>query len=538
MFNVKTESFLFEYFLYNTILGAYTDRARMFYCLGELWDIEKEVADELFTISESKDVQEISTANEYMRYRRIKQYNEMVGNASIYTEKENAMLAIKGDAIKIISQYGMQATSETTQAVMYKTLLRNAQSGNIVALRILGIIQCEGIIGKKGIKAGLENLDKAARWGDITSILAILKYQSLNRKGTLEILKSSIKDSIYEYLLEEAERKYEMKADNFNEEILLLRRAFDAKKAKADVYNAMYARLVFSPIISIKDKEKMLFSERKDLLSEACDLPLHLTNGNITVNSSAFEKMKLQRKDEQESIKTSLANSDLRTTNSYRPLCLCADSSYVLDNYISAMATALDGMNVERYEIADLREYDFEPTKSNVFLRSLSESKLNVLLLIFKGEISGRAIDLTKSMIRTTMRAKFRLTQPTVTMDLSSILPICICDKHNAKSLQGITETLHLAPLNALEKNLLIRNMVSEKANVYNLQVQSIEENAVKKLESLSMEDVEKLLDKVMREQRTNKKEFNLTFELVKPYIKKIGSDGNNYGFGGAIYES
>jgi len=538
MFNVKTESFLFEYFLYNTILGAYTDRKSMFYCLGDLWAVEKDAVDELFLISENENVQDISTANQYMRYRRIKQYNEMVGKEGICSEKENAMIAIKGDAIKIISQYGMQSTSETTQAVMYKTLLRSAQSGNIVALRILGIIQCEGIMGEMELKAGLDNLDKAARWWDITSILAILKYQSQDRKKTMEMLKSSTKDSIYEYLLDVTEDKYNVGAEHYNEEILLLRKAFDAKKAKADIYNAMYARLVFSPVISIKDKEKMLFSERKDLLSEACDLPLHLMGGSILINHLAFDKMKINRKEEIENVKMSLANSDLRTTNSYRPLCLCSDSNYVLDEYISAMVNALEGTNIERYDVSDLREYDFEPTKSNVFLRSLSEHKPNVLLLVYKGEINERAIDLTKSMIRTSMRAKFRLTQPTVTMNLSSVLPICICDKHNAKNLQGIVDMIHLAPLNTSEKDSALRDMVAIKARNYNMQVASVEESALKKLEGLSMENAEKLIDKVIREQRTSAKELNLTSELIKPYIKKMGYGSNNYGFGGAIHES
>ena len=540
MLDVKTESFLFDFFLYNTVLGDYTDRQKVFNCLVGLWDLKKNEAKKLFLISESENVRDISTENQYMRYRRIKQYNELIGSKGVCTgtEEENAMIAIKGDAIKIMTQYAMQSTSETTQAVMYKTLLRNAQSGNIIALRILGILQCEGVIGKKDLKAGLENLDKAARWGDITSILAVLKYQSHDRKRALEMLKSSTKDSIYEYLLDVAEDKYGVKASNFNEEILLLRKAFDAKKAKADIYNAMYARLVFSPVISIKDKEKILFSERKDLLSEACDLPLHLIEDSISINHSTFDKIKIQRKEELENIKTSLENSDLRTTNSYHPLCLCSDSSYVLDEYISAMVNALEGANIERYDVSDLREYDFEPTKNNVFLRSLSEKKPNVLLLVYKGEISERAIDLTKSIIRTSMRAKFRLTQPTVTMNLSSVLPICICDKHNAKSLQGIVEMIHLAPLNTSEKDVLLRDIVVDKARNYNMQVTSIEENALKTLECLSMENAEKLLDRVMREKRTSVRELNLTSELIKPYIKKMGYGTNNYGFGGAIHES
>ncbi len=538
MFNVKTEAFLFDWFIYDTIIGRYTESKGMFYCLGNLWSVEKDALDELFAISKSENVQEISTTNQYMRYRRIKQYNEMVGNECVCSEKENAMIAIKGDAIKVVSQYGMQSTSETTQAVMYKTLLRSAQSGNLIALRILGIIQCEGIVGRKNVKAGLEHLNKAARWGDITSILAILQYQTQDREKTMEMLKAAVRDSIYEYLLDIAEEKYGVKTKRCNEEILLLRKAFDAKKVKADIYNSMYARLVFSPVIGIKDKEKLLFSDRKELLSEACDLPLHLNNENIAVNYSAFDKMKLKRKDELENIKLALESSEIRTTNSYRPLCLCSDSNFVLDEYISAITNGLEGVNVERYDVSDLREYDYDPTKNNVFLRALSESKPNVVLLVYRGEINERAIDLTKSIICTNMRAKFRLVQPSVTMNLSPVLPICICDKQNAKSLQGLVEIVNLAPLNDGEKEGVLWDMAAEKAKNYKIKVTHIEENALKKLKSLSIDNAEKLLEKVIREQRANIKELNMTSELIDPYIKKMGYGGSHYGFGGAIHES
>ena len=173
MITIKTETFLFEYFLFDSMFGEYTDRKKIFYCLGDLWGVEQKTLKGLFAIAESENVREISTVNEYMRYMRIKQYNELIGNQSIYSEQENAMIAIKGEAMKIVAQYEMQATSETTLSVMHKMLLRNAHGGNVVALRVLGLMQCEGVIEKKDISSGLKKLKKAASWGDITSILAV-----------------------------------------------------------------------------------------------------------------------------------------------------------------------------------------------------------------------------------------------------------------------------------------------------------------------------------------------------------------------------
>ena len=128
-------------------------------------------------------------------------------------------------------------------------------------------------------------------------------------------------------------------------------------------------------------------------------------------------------------LKTALNDSIFCSIDSYRPVCISSDSDYLLDKYASEITNGFLDANVERINVSELREFDFEPTKNNVFIRALSENKPNVLLLVFKGEINDRTRELTKSIICTSMRSKYRLTNPSVTLNLGCVLPVSLCIK-------------------------------------------------------------------------------------------------------------
>lgn len=536
MLSIKIESFLFDYFLYVSVTGEYANREKAFYELGEIWNVDVSDLSSIYRETESENVLDISTESEYMRYRRIKQYNAMIGIKEMYSKSENEIIAIKGDAIRVVAQYAMQATKETSQTVIYKTLIRNAQSGNIIALRILGIMECSGIFCEGNKEAGLEYLRKAMKWGDITATLAVLKYDNGNKRLVLSMLKSETKGTLYKFLVDEFKVIDGEIPSSYNEELLLLRKTFDVKKTNADLFNPMYARLIYSPILSIKDKEKILFSERNDLLSEVCDLPLHLMNvNNIAVGKNIFQQMAINREEERKNVIYSLQNADLCTTPGYKPLCVCSDSDYVLESYVSEICKAFTDVNIERIEIADLRDYDFEPTQNNVFLRSLSENKRNILLLVFKGEINDKAIDLTKAVIQTSNRKKFRLSSPSVTLDISSVLPICVSDKCNIKKLNGLVDVVSVAKLNEQEKRLAVKEIVNKKINENKVELLSVDETVFDRLSRLPIESVRKLVDKLIRERRTENGGVNLTVESIKPYVNRISD--HNYGFGGVINE-
>lgn len=537
MFDILTETFLYEYFLNDAILGAFYDRKVLFFRLGELFCLSEEEITELFYATESEAIREISSEDDYKRYKRIKQYNELVGNEQGYSETEDNLIAIKGDAIMTVTRYGMKANDESTKTLIVKTLMGGAQSGNITALRILGILQCEGITVEKDNDTGVKYLKKAMQWGDIPAMLGMLKYSGMDKAEVMKMLSSALKNTPYEFLPSIVKDKYGVIGeDGYSEEIFLIKQAVNANKLKYDIYDSMYARLIYSDAIDIKDKEKILFSENKELISEACNLPLRLKFADITVDESAVESITLEREEEQQSVIQGLYNSDIRLSDAYRPICLCSGSEYVLETYISAICKALNGTHIERIEVGELRDFDVEPTKNNVFVRGLNEKENNVYLLVFKGNVSDATIEFTKAVLKSDKRRKFCLNNPAVTLDLSSVLPICVCDKENVKKLKNFVEFIELEPVQADEKPSVIKDILEKKKSVYSIGEITISADVTDKLCSFSAERAEKILDKAIRANRKKGKALDLSMDKVSPYFNKTSE--NDYGFGGIIHES
>ncbi|MGN0812252.1 MAG: hypothetical protein ACI4MQ_01925 [Candidatus Coproplasma sp.] len=538
MFNCLTETFLFEYFLADAMLGEFYDRERLFTILGEIFCLPQGQTDGLFRLTESEAVGEIKTEEGYKRYKRIKQYNRLVGNEQGYTEDEEQLIAIKGNAIMTAAKYGITAGRESTQTQVVKTLMGGAENGNTLALRITGILKCEGILVAREREGGVNQLIKAMQWGDVTAALAMFAYSDRDKTELLKILNASVRNTPYVFLPQIIAERYGVSAEGCDEEVALIRRAINANKLNKDTYDPMYARIIFSDAIGIKDKKEILFSENREAISETCDLPLRLKYADMAVDERAIAGMFLNRQKEIDGVLCGLYGSDLRSLDSFRPICLCSDSDYVLDRYVEAIERALPSTHIERIAVGELRDFDFEPTKNNVFVRCLNEKKNNAYILVLKGEISEREIELTRALLKSENRRKFRLYQPTVTLDLSSVLPICVCDRENAKKLKNLVEIVELAPLKAAEKPEAIYEVVERKRTDYNIEEVTVAGDVTERLCSLPVETAEKILDKVIRENRRVSAKLHLNMDIVRPYLDKNTGGSNSYGFGGVNDES
>ena len=538
MFSILVETFLYEYFLYNSILGGkFYNHKKLYFALSDIFCLTEQEVSPYFDLVESKAIQEITTEDEYKRYKRLKQFNTMVGNEQSYSEIQDLIIAIKGDAITTAAQFGMLAENEWTEILTVKTIMGNAENGNIIALRILGTLQCEGIVLRKDVIGGVKRIKDAMQWGDIPSALAMLKYSDMDKVAILKTLNSSVKNTPYEFLTRIAEDRYYVSAENkFNEEILLIKQAFKVNKLKQDTYDSIYARLVFSDVINIKDKEKVLFAENKEILSDTCDLPLRLKYRTLNLDESAFNEMALNRKSERESIMQVLDCNDLRISDSYRPLCISSSSDFTLMTYETAIRNSLKSANIEKIEVGEIGEPDVEPTKNNIFVRGLNENKSNVYFLYFRGDIGEEAFRFAKSFLRSEKRRKFRLNRPAVTLDLSSVLPICVCDKEYAKKLKELVEIIELAPVKKEEMICVIKDILEKKIKNYSMEGKiTFSEDMLEKISALSIETIEKVFDKIIRINRKKGEMLDLNMNVIKPYLNKRTSEENVYGFGGTI---
>lgn len=532
MLNATVELFLSEYFLIKAILGKYLeDCEKLFYSLSKIFLISEKETDKLYRLSENEIAKEITTDKEFMQHKRMQKYSQIIGYVKHINAEWEEVASIKGNAILTAQNQNLVLDADASRNVVYTQLSAAATGGLVNAMRIMGILQCEGIFLSKNLKAGVKNLSKAANWNDCVSTLALLHYRKETREFNMVRLRQGVVDAPFEKLYEIAAKKYGEAGDKDIEEVGLLNRAFNSGVLKREVYDPQYARILNSKALYLKDKEKTLFTQSKELVGIIGDLPLKLTHEKmVVVNTSAVKATALQRESEATLISSALNNADLRELPAYRPLCLCCDSKYILNMYANAIAVESTNTHVEIIDVAELNEYDFEPTTNNIFIRSINEDKDNRFLLYFTGEIPEAKMDLMKSILQSSRRAKFHLNNPNVTLNLSAVLPVCFCDERNAKSLKQYCDVIELSEVTAEEMPTAIKDILASKENVYGVKAIKLDGEVSEMFKGYDIDTAERLIDAAVRARREKGATITLSRDMLQKY-----SSGNRpvIGFGG-----
>lgn len=535
MLNAIVEMFMSQYFLFKAVLGKYlTNSKELFRALSRICLIPKANTDKLYELAENEIAKHITTEKEYMQHQRMQKYSKLVGSAQKINPEWEEIIRIKGNAILIAHSYNLVLDADASRNVVYTLLSSAATGGTVLAMQMMGILQCEGIFLDKNEKVGLKNLSKAADWNDSMSVLALLHYRKENRAYNMARLRQVIEDTPFSCLYDIATEQYGFDNDLEVGEVKLLYKAFASGVLKREAYDPKYARILNSKALYIKDKEKAVFSQNKEQLSVIGDLPLKLAQESITaVEVSAVRQIAIKREAETAAVIQALKNSDLRALPSYRPLCLCCESKYILSLYANAIATKNKTTHIEMIDVGELNDYDFEPTPNNIFVRSIDEDRDNRFLMFFYGEISEKKMDTVKSILQSSRRSKFHLNSPNVTLNLGAILPICFCDKRNVSLLKPYCDVITLTAVNTDELTAVIKDIFISKEKTYGTGEIKLNEEAVEVFRGYDIDTAEKLIDAAVRARRENGTEITLTRDILREYASD--SDRPRIGFGGYV---
>ncbi len=537
MMKSTIELFMSEYFLTEAVLGRYSgDGEKLFRCLGKIFLIPEEDAEKLYRLAVNEIAEGITTETEYMQHQRMRKYSKLLGETTKSNPEWEEVAAIKGNAILLAQSNNLIPEADASRNVVYTRLSSAATGGLVCALRIMGILQCEGIFLSKNEKAGVKNLSKAASWNDCVSTLALLYYRPSKREYNMARLRPELADTPFADLYKAAADTYGFDGDMQIGEVKLLNKAFSSGVLKREAYDPKYARVLGSKALDIKDKEKAVFSASKEHLSVIADLPLKLSRDKVTaVDVSAIECLPVKRSAETAAVVRALKNGDLRELPAYRPLCLCCDSAYVLDMYAKAIAASGANVHVEIIDVAELIEYDFEPTPNNIFVRSIDEDKDNRFLLFFRGEISEKRMEAVRSVLQSGRRAKFYLNTPSVSLNLGALLPVCFCDSRNVQSLKPYCDVVQLAEITADEMPAVIEDILAAKQRVYGVEAVRLSGDVRDVFRGYDADTAEKLVDTAVRARREKGAVIILTRDILKEYatdngLPKIGFGGNTVG--------
>lgn len=533
MFNVITETMLYDYFSVSCIAGRFFSAKPVFMALCDAWGVDEATAQNLFEISEHDLVKEILTYDDYTRFRRLKHLRELNGlQSSNYTTDEEIVISIKGECLRFFDEVKLVSDDETTVTSMQNALVSAVRRGHICALRVLGFMQCEGIACQKDLNDGIACLQKALQWGDISSAMFLLKYSLENRVKTIELLNASAKDSPYENMLEIVRSRYGIDDKKEDESIPLLRSAITLGKIDKEKFNPLFARFAHSPLVSIADKKKIALAEDGSLLSKACDLPLNLKRTEIIFDASALEKLPFSRTKEKNAIATSLACAELRDKDIYRPLCIRTSSGFVSQLYVDAIKEGFKGLNVQVIDMSVFGDMDAKTDGGNIFARLVKEDVGNVFILVMRGDIDTQTMRLATEFLNCSTRSNLELATPSIYMDFSEVLVMAVCDMSNARRLTGVVDVVDVAPINIQEKASVIRKIFEARCAEYALKRADIKEDALELLCARNMAFVSRVIDKFVCEQMVGiRKTHSLDADMVERFAEQ---SVNGYGFGGS----
>ena len=520
MLNARVELFMSEYFLIKAVLGKFLGNGKeLFLALSKIFLIPEAEAEKLYTLSENDTARSITTDSEFMQHQRIEKYFRLMGTAKTTAAEWEEVARIKGNAILIAQSRNLMLDADASRNVVYTCLSSAATCGAVSAIRITGILQCEGIFLNKNVPAGIKTLSKSADWNDSISTLALLHYSEDAREFNMARLKQEVANTPFEELYEVAAKEYGEADGEEIDEVKLLDKAFNSGVLKRESYDPKYARILNSPALYIKDKEKAVFTLNKEQLCAISDLPLKLSHTSMSaVDCERIQKVAVKREAEISAISRALKNGDLRGLASYRPLCLCCESKYVLDMYARAIGAKNADTHVEIIDVAELGDYDFEPNANNVFVRNIDEDKDNRFILYFCGEISEKKMDAVKCILQSPRRAKFHLNSPSVTLNLSAVLPVCFCDEQNAKKLKPYCDEVRLSEVTAEELSAAVKDVLRGKQKLYGVGAIGFSGEVAEVLKGYDIDTAERLIDAAVRARREKGARITLSREALREY--------------------
>lgn len=531
MLNATVELFMSEYFLFKTVLGKYLeDSEKLFMALSKIFLIPEKDADKLYHLSENETARAITTDKDFMQHQRMLKYSHLIGATNKSNPEWEEIAKIKGSAIISAQSQKLFLDADASRNMVYTCLASAATGGIVSALRIMGILQCVGIFLVKNEDIGIKTLSKLADWNDTVSTLALLYYCNDTRKYNMTRLRQEVTDTPFEELYELAARKYGEAYSKRIDEVELLNKAFNSGTLKREKFDPKYVRILNSKALYIKDKEKVVFTQANGLAGVVAELPLKLTNAKMTHVDVNISNTAIKRENELNAVIRALDNADLREMLSYRPLCLCCKSKYILDMYARTIKVKLPDTHVEIMDVAELNEYDFELSSNNIFVRSIDEDRDNRFLLFFCGDVPERGIDAVKSILLGSKRAKFHLNSPNVTLNLSAVLPVCFCDESNVKALRPYCNVIQLSEVTAEEMPIAINDIIATKQKEYRVSKIKLNGEVAEIFKGYDIDTAEKLIDEAVRARRDKDAAITLTREILQEYA----SDNNKQtiGFG------
>lgn len=538
-----------QFFLIDSICNGFineSERKNIFNDLANVFCIPvDENTEKYFSVAESSQYKNILDYSSYERLCRTIEFAEISGQEVDLTEIDRIILAQKREAMLIKSEIFKQSKNLTAESVA-DTLLNIAMNGNIDAMATLAYMEYHGICICEDKKRALKRFRLCAQWNHLFGNLMGIAYDEENKADYFNtlytMLRSADQREVFKYICE-------FKGYSENCEKLpvarIIDKAFGLGIIRRNVYDQTFAKVAFSELVSDKDKEKLLLNKKRDAIISLSDFPFDARrNVEYAFDNEAVEEVALKRDGEMHKILCALSPAVNGCHELYRTLLVETEDEYISEMYVDVLRKGFEKQNkVIEVDASTLTPADFAGSKENFILRGLSETKQSHTVFLVKNcnEIESGELNELVKLLDYEYRRKFKLVEPTVSLDLSDVLIVLFASEINdlVGSLAEECDVVQTEGINNSEKHTVIDSTFRARSQKFGIGRVELEEEGKKYLAPFSSGQIMRIIDSALKK-AAYENESIITAEALKTISNQqnIAKPRREFGYlGGAIDE-
>lgn len=478
----------------------------------------------------------------YERLCRTIEFAELSGQSVGLTAVDRVVLAQKREAMLIKAEIFKQSKNLTAE-IIADTLLNKALNGNIDAMVTLSFMEYHGICICADAHNAVKRLALCAKWNNIFGNLMGIAYDGGNSAQYYDtlytVLRNANQREIFLYLC-----RFTGYAEPCRKQAVarIIEKAFGLGIIKRNEYDQIFAKIAFSEIISAEDKEKLLLSKKKDAVASLSDIPFDADRSTrFSFDRSRAANIPLGREKELDQILCSLSPAIGNRTALYRTLLIAGEDEYVTGMYARALKSGFsEGNKVIEVDAGTLSDRDFAGGKENFLLRGLSETKQShtVFFVEHCEELGQSELEELIKLLDYGYRRRFKLLEPTVSLDLSDVLLVLFASEMNAaiRELAGECDMVRLERLSAEEKGTVIETAFRSRSKAYGIENARLDEEGKKFLAPMKAEQIMRAIDGALKKAAYEDKTV-ITSELLKAVTARqsMGADRREFGYLGGV---
>lgn len=523
------EPFLAQFYLLEAICGDFMtekEKQKLFAELSKVFCLDQEPeVKEYYELSKQECFQQITDYPAYERFCRTIEFAEKSGQEITISETDRLILAQKREAMEMKANLFRQGKNLTRETIA-TTLLHMAMQGNVDAMATLAYMEYHGLCVCKDRKNAMKRIRLCAKWNHLFGNLMGITYDTENGQTYYDTLYTILQSASQKRIFAHVCQVTGHPAGGSKQPVAkILEKAFGLNLIKRNAYDHNFAKVAFSELVSAEDKEKILLHKQKDngpLLSE---IPFDAKcNKTVTFDAGCLQKAPLKREGEEKKIKQNLTVAMKCPGTVYTPLLLVASDDYVTDMYATLLKQGFSKAPVVELDASLLTTQDFSAGRENVFLRSLSETKSTRTVFFIKHceALEEEKLQGMVKMLDYSYRSKFKLFEPTVSLDLSKLLFVLFAGQQNeaTMTLSKCCDTVWTAPVSQAEKHAVIDSLFSARSAAFGCRNMTMEEGCKAFLTAYGTKQVQQIVDGALRE-AIFEKETSISLSTVQMVCKE-----------------